>query len=583
MASPLKTRGSSTQPLSRGSLLPTPSGAHRSLPSLLDEPSAVAATPPGAPRTANRPAALATRRAAADASASAAPLNRSPGVSPAAPSPAARGDSHGHADAGRRPAVVTERLRPSRDAAASSSSPLLASSSPLSPAEQTSAKAAAREARFTGDLMPRAIHHIAISSDGLYAAVGLESGDIHAMLIKTGERVASLSPPNGVSTICTSLAFRPLSRFHATKNVLLAGYADGRVIQWHITTGNRITLASEADNAINAVAYSAQAECFATVGKDAAVRVYAAKDGKLLHTLRGGATSEQVGHTNRVFAVRFHPTDPKRLATAGWDMTVQFWDLAVATHAVHSYYGPYVTGQSLAFSPDGQWLLTGSATRSDSLRLWPVASPATPSAGSASVLNDAVAATRYHPATADPNSVARNPFTLPGATARGGPLTAMAPAHTASLPALNAAPASPTAGGRGETPARCVHATHWWTPAAKPRAAATAIGAGSTDTLATASAATSAASLVADAETADPTLPSVFMVAGETVGKAVSDLTVYAWPSAVTATNVPESAVATPLGSAEGIRGAIHGIDAVANHVVFGTSAGQVFVATIKP
>ena len=35
------------------------------------------------------------------------------------------------------------------------------------------------------------------------------------------------------------------------------------------------------------------------------------------------------GHESRVFALKYHPTDPNILVSAGWDDTVQFWDKRV--------------------------------------------------------------------------------------------------------------------------------------------------------------------------------------------------------------------------------------------------------------
>ena len=32
-------------------------------------------------------------------------------------------------------------------------------------------------------------------------------------------------------------------------------------------------------------------------------------------------------HSNRVFAIKCHPTDPNLVYSSGWDSTVQFWDL----------------------------------------------------------------------------------------------------------------------------------------------------------------------------------------------------------------------------------------------------------------
>ena len=33
------------------------------------------------------------------------------------------------------------------------------------------------------------------------------------------------------------------------------------------------------------------------------------------------------GHMSRVFGLQFHPSDHRILLTAGWDDTVQFWDI----------------------------------------------------------------------------------------------------------------------------------------------------------------------------------------------------------------------------------------------------------------
>ena len=38
------------------------------------------------------------------------------------------------------------------------------------------------------------------------------------------------------------------------------------------------------------------------------------------------------GHMGRVFSLKYHPSDPRVLVSAGWDDTVQFWD----TRSKHS-------------------------------------------------------------------------------------------------------------------------------------------------------------------------------------------------------------------------------------------------------
>jgi WD40 repeat protein len=75
------------------------------------------------------------------------------------------------------------------------------------------------------------------------------------------------------------------------------------------------------------------------------------------------------GHTDKVFAVAFHP-DGTRLATAGREGAVWLWDLARG-EAVARLPGHKNYVWSLAFSPDGATLASGSGD--STVRLWDTA------------------------------------------------------------------------------------------------------------------------------------------------------------------------------------------------------------------
>jgi COMPASS component SWD3 len=45
------------------------------------------------------------------------------------------------------------------------------------------------------------------------------------------------------------------------------------------------------------------------------------------------------GHSNRIFALKFHNTDPNVLVSGGWDRTIQIYDIREG-RTVASMFGP---------------------------------------------------------------------------------------------------------------------------------------------------------------------------------------------------------------------------------------------------
>jgi len=76
-----------------------------------------------------------------------------------------------------------------------------------------------------------------------------------------------------------------------------------------------------------------------------------------------------VGHSNRVFCVRFNPTNQFSLVSGGWDNTLQIYDIR-RKGPVANIYGPHICGDAIDYRHDGYTLLTGSYREEDAIELW---------------------------------------------------------------------------------------------------------------------------------------------------------------------------------------------------------------------
>jgi COMPASS component SWD3 len=128
-------------------------------------------------------------------------------------------------------------------------------------------------------------------------------------------------------------------------------------------------------NQIFTMEYNTDGSKFATAGKDYKVRLYDEATKSPLMALSRGMGKMDHGHSNRVFSVKFHPTDEHLILSAGWDNTVQVWDLRVAG-SVRSIFGPHICGDSMDIDPDGTEILTGSWRPENQIQTWDLASGA---------------------------------------------------------------------------------------------------------------------------------------------------------------------------------------------------------------
>eukprot|EP00051_Salpingoeca_urceolata_P009946 m.120846 g.120846 ORF g.120846 m.120846 type:complete len:405 (+) comp16517_c0_seq11:186-1400(+) len=188
-----------------------------------------------------------------------------------------------------------------------------------------------------------------------------------------------LRPPAAVTSCCSHVVLHSLM-LTLTWFVLFVPDASGIVRRWHVGTSDCLTrMQVNGEVTLTALDSRFDDKQFAVGGGTSLVHVYDAETNteiKVLGSERAKLAQSRtlVGHTNRLFAIKYHPTDPNLLISAGWDKTVQFWDQRTPSQAVKHIYGPYVCGDALCYNSDATQLLVGSYRRQNSLEVFDVGS-----------------------------------------------------------------------------------------------------------------------------------------------------------------------------------------------------------------
>lgn len=245
------------------------------------------------------------------------------------------------------------------------------------------------------------------SPDSRFLAVGCGDGSIRVFNASTG-RIAYLLRSSAAMALgaahsssdsvvseslpITCIRFRPAGDGTKPKGVLLATSADGSVTHWHMMsqtclysfqqeqdgTAAGTGAGGDTDAQVYACDYRADGEQFATGGRDGKIRVYDESTKELVQTLAPGhvhaydSRRGTTGHSNRVYALRYHPLDGNVIVSGGWDNTIQVWDVRAGL-SVRSIYGPHICGDGLDLSPDGSVILTAAWRPNEALQRWETA------------------------------------------------------------------------------------------------------------------------------------------------------------------------------------------------------------------
>ncbi|KAF5112898.1 hypothetical protein DV495_002081 [Geotrichum candidum] len=204
-----------------------------------------------------------------------------------------------------------------------------------------------------GDLY---IRSVCFSPDGKYLATGAEDKQIRVWDIKT-RQIRYLF--QGHDQDIYSLDFSRNGKHIAS------GSGDRTVRMWDMETGKPVLTLSIADG-VTTVAISPDGKYVAAGSLDKTVRVWDTSTGFLVERL-----DAPDGHKDSVYSVAFTP-DGKDLVSGSLDKTIKYWELQSprniqATHkggiCARTFVGHKDFVLSVASTPDGQWILSGSKDR----------------------------------------------------------------------------------------------------------------------------------------------------------------------------------------------------------------------------
>lgn len=206
-----------------------------------------------------------------------------------------------------------------------------------------------------GDLY---IRSVCFSPDGKYLATGAEDKQIRVWDIQTRTIRHTFS---GHEQDIYSLDFARNGKHIAS------GSGDRTVRVWDVD-GGREVLNLSIDDGVTTVAISPNGEYVAAGSLDKSVRVWDARTGILMERLEGVE-----GHKDSVYSVAFAPNG-RSLVSGSLDKTIKMWELgdgrsmmggpaARGGKCVRTFEGHKDFVLSVALTPDGEWVLSGSKDR----------------------------------------------------------------------------------------------------------------------------------------------------------------------------------------------------------------------------
>lgn len=149
--------------------------------------------------------------------------------------------------------------------------------------------------------------------------------------------------------------------YAANGQLFASGGADKTVKLWNLATLDLVRTYRGADDFITSIALSADGKLVAAASLDGSIRLWSTSSSSLRRRLDG--------HQGSINQIAFSP-DSKRLVSAGHDGTVRLWDIE-RRRSIRAFAGHRGEVKAAVFTPDGQRIATAGAD--GTIRLWSAA------------------------------------------------------------------------------------------------------------------------------------------------------------------------------------------------------------------
>ena len=204
---------------------------------------------------------------------------------------------------------------------------------------------------------------VQIAGDSTFVVSGLSNGIISIRSATTGRLSYSLQQSE-LQFPVTSVRFHPKD-----PKIFIAASADGIIREWTTKNSTFRWSTQEQDNQLYALDFQHTGNLFASAGKDCKVRVYDFESKKIVSELARNEFDLETtrGHCNRIYSLKFSPSDNTTLISGGWDDTLQVWDLRTGA-PIRAIFGPHVCGDSVDIH--GDQILACSWRTDDQIQLF---------------------------------------------------------------------------------------------------------------------------------------------------------------------------------------------------------------------